>query len=80
MEVEFVGAIHELPLLCLVIPEGLIGDPYLLSFSGFPVSSTGRALPEFIPQKCGTGMTQKLTNCSHPHLYRYGVPADLKNS
>jgi len=38
---------------CFVIPEGLIGDPYWLFSSGFPVSSTGQALLEFIPPLAG---------------------------
>ncbi|OGL41798.1 MAG: hypothetical protein A2042_02930 [Candidatus Schekmanbacteria bacterium GWA2_38_11] len=39
---------------------------YRDKFSGFPVSSTGQALLEFIPAKAGTGMTYKKSNFSSP--------------
>ena len=68
-----------LNLFCLfIIPMKLVLDcdrgtgihslfkSYRDKFSGFPVSSTGQALLEFIPAKAGTGMTYKKGNFSSP--------------
>ncbi len=53
-------AIHELPLLCFVIPEGLIGDPYSLFPFWIPACLAARltAKPRARPLAFA-GMTQK---------------------